>query len=115
VSGWFCGNKQRRPKSAPPIFQSFSDFAQSVYPNKETPDTPLQTLSTDLTIAQASLASTSSSALHSTSIQAPDQAMAFQVAHPSPFMPRGFQKLEVEGRKAMATTSTRRAMSLHED
>jgi hypothetical protein len=78
---------------------AFSDFAQLLCPNKQTPDIALQTPPTDLTIAQAPPASPSSSAPLSASDQAPDQAMAFQVADPSPFVPRGFQKLEVQGRK----------------
>jgi hypothetical protein len=77
----------------PSIFQSFADFAQLLYPRKPTPEVPVQPLITDLTIAQAAQASPSYYALHS-----PDnQAMAYQLADPSPFMPRGFQKLEVQG------------------
>jgi hypothetical protein len=73
--------------------------------------TPLQPPITDLTIAQATPASTSSLTLHSD----PDQAMAYHVADRSPFMPRGFQKPEVQGRKVMARACTLRALSLHEN
>jgi hypothetical protein len=41
--------------------------------------------------------------------------MSYQTVDPTPFMPRGFQRLEVQGRKLMVRACTRRAMLTHED
>jgi hypothetical protein len=41
--------------------------------------------------------------------------MAIQMADPQPFMPRGFHRLEVQGRKHMAHVVARREPSVNED
>jgi hypothetical protein len=41
--------------------------------------------------------------------------MAFQSADPAPFMPRGFQRLEVPGGRVMARVVSRKAPPMHDD
>jgi hypothetical protein len=41
--------------------------------------------------------------------------MAFQLADPQPFLPRGFEHLEVHGRKHMSRSVVRREQFVHEE
>jgi hypothetical protein len=41
--------------------------------------------------------------------------MAYQTADPQPFMRRGFERLEVQGRRNMARFVVRRAQAVHEE
>jgi hypothetical protein len=103
VSGWFKGKQLKGPISSPPIYHSFVEFLQAVFPAA----TPL---STYLTIATTSLASPSS--LVPSSLP---ERMGYQLADPALFMPKGFQTLKIHGRKMMTRACTRRAMQHHED
>jgi hypothetical protein len=120
ISGWFKGKADGLSSSSPPVFQSFSDFAQSLRPAPALLHNSTA-LCTDLTIFTGSQQTQHPPLVEQTKPSSPRQdqtasakQMAFQVADPTPFMPRGFHHQEVPGRKIMARAVTRRAAPNHE-
>jgi hypothetical protein len=111
VSGWFQGSIGVGP-SSPPVFKSFSEFWKTLI--RATP-AELLALCTDLVIYPSLPVTTTApdSPLANIICSAPE--MAFQTADPQPFMPRGFHRLEVQGRKHMARVVARREPYVNED
>jgi hypothetical protein len=113
ISGWFKGKKQSGLKQTSPIFQYSSVFSQFLSSSGD-PRVSSSTLAPKITIAIGDKGAPSSSAEphHSSS---PTPEMAYQTVDPAPFMPWGFQRIEVQGRKILVRACTRRVMLPRED
>jgi hypothetical protein len=112
ISGWFQNRKQSGPTSPPPIFQSLTAFLQSLRPLVT--QSPSSRPALDFALVLPSTYVPPPNSL-SQVLRSSDSVMAYQLADPSPFMPRGFQQLQVQGHRMMTRACTRRALHMHED
>jgi hypothetical protein len=102
----------------PPVFQSFSDFSQifqqAAPMHRDSSGAPSTYLVIFTTTSPPSPPPSGSTPqiVQSVVLEAP---MAYQITDPKQFMPRGFQRLQVRGRRFMTRAVARRRLSLHKD
>jgi hypothetical protein len=110
ISGWFHG-ENCAGLSSPPVFQNFTEFWHAIVsPRRDSLTTPY----TELVIYNATPAPCSAPAT-SLELIISSASMAFQLADPQPFLPRGFEHLEVHGRKHMSRSVVGREQFVHEE